>query len=142
MFCLFKVVAAALAASSLLVLAPKPQAAESEADPVESTSQDPCASGSAIGSIRCMSASWERAETELNAEYQLALRRLKVTASASIQQKFLESQRQWVRYRDAHCTFEADAEVEGNAWNSFHRANCKAERATARAQYLRKVWAD
>jgi uncharacterized protein YecT (DUF1311 family) len=140
--CLPKVAAVALVAWPLLALPPNAYATGSETDTADSTSQDPCTSGSAIGSMRCMSASWERAEAELNAEHQLALRRLKGSASASIQQKFVESQRHWIRYREAHCTFEAAAEVEGNAWNAFHSANCKAEQATTRAQYLRKVWVD
>lgn len=132
-----------LAFSALPALSVEPRVAGSEAEePVEFRPEDPCTSGSAIGSITCMSASWERAEAALNTEYQAALRRLNATASPSVQQKFVESQRQWVRYRDAHCTFEAAAQVEGNSWNSFYRASCKAEQAEIRTQYIHKVGVD
>jgi uncharacterized protein YecT (DUF1311 family) len=81
---------------------------------------------------------WEKSEQELNAAYRELRNKLRTSELQHLEPRLIEAQRAWVKFREAHCAFEATMQVEGNSWTSFYEGSCKAEEAEQRTLYLRK----
>ena len=101
--------------------------------------QDPCESGSAFGSIQCMKPSWDSSEKSLNRAYAAARSKLRAAKIEGLEEKLLQAQREWIKFREAHCRFNAAMQVEGNTWNSFWLMDCMAAQADLRAEYLKSL---
>jgi uncharacterized protein YecT (DUF1311 family) len=100
---------------------------------------DPCAGGSANDAIRCSAGSWGKSEQELNTAYRELRTRLRKDQFQHLEPRLIQAQREWLKFRDLHCSFSAAVEVESNSWNSYWEQSCKASEAQARTQYLRSV---
>lgn len=84
-------------------------------------------------------AEWERraADAELNQAYG----QLRARLDAKRQQALLEAQRAWIRYRDAHCAYEASAN-EGGSLEPYTRGICLARVSRGRTAELRQALRD
>jgi uncharacterized protein YecT (DUF1311 family) len=99
----------------------------------------PCEWSTPSEANRCASAQLERDERALNEAYVALRARLRTSDDKSLEESLVRAQRIWVKYREAHCEFDADVQVVGNPWNSYHRAVCLSGEAQARTEYLKRV---
>lgn len=96
----------------------------------------PCEGVSADDAMRCSAPTWQAAEAELNTNYQSLRRKLKDSGLQHLEPQLVRAQRDWVKYRQSHCGFDAAIQVEGNSWTSYYLGACMASEASSRAQHL------
>ena len=80
---------------------------------------------------QCAAQQHAAADTELNALYQLISMRLK--GQPDRKKLLVETQRAWIAFRDAECTFSASG-VEGGSLFPLVYSNCTTDLTKARVQ--------
>jgi len=98
-----------------------------------SSSGDPCDSPAAVDQRSCLNRSIVQNDADLNRTYQELLAQSRKSGGPELEQRFRETQRNWVNQRDAECR---DA-GEGALWAKA-RARCLANRSEARTAELRR----
>ncbi|TKT80367.1 lysozyme inhibitor LprI family protein [Aquamicrobium sp. LC103] len=79
----------------------------------------------------CANKAFKTADTQLNADYKEIEKRLADDADAK--KLLVASQRAWVAYRDAECTFQSSGVDGGSVYPMIH-ANCLATLTAARVE--------
>lgn len=105
---------------------------------------DPCTSPSAASQRRCLRVRLAAYDARLNRVYGRYIARLRSAPAsrgggAPALRKLRESERAWVKYRDAMCARKL-AGKEGKLWAPA-RAECLGKYATERAQLLERMLA-
>jgi uncharacterized protein YecT (DUF1311 family) len=111
-----------------------PTTVSTELSPASRTSSgDPCDSPAAVDQRSCLNRSIVQNDAELNRTYQELLAQSRKSGGAELEQRFRETQRNWINQRDAECR---DA-GQGALW-ARARARCLANRSEARSAELRR----
>ncbi len=122
--CLLKL----LFASSLLALAPAVLAADRPRN---------CESPEAGADlIACAAARHRAADASLNRVYRQLVSVLKQRREPELEQRLRVSQRDWLRFRQSHCEFEATYEGAGGSYVSAKLDECLTETSVGRTTYL------
>lgn len=107
--------------------------------------EDPCTvkGGGAMAANMCQQKDLDLADKNLNIEYQKAITRIKEEQKyigRNLEEKFRESQRAWLKYRDSHCEFEGESTGAEGGWSGIHISNCVLEMNKERTEYFTKVF--
>src|SRR5688500_14755168 len=97
------------------------------------SSGNPCDSPVAVDQRTCLNRSIVQNDAELNRTYQELLAQSRKSGGAELEQRFRETQRNWVNQRDAACRDVG----EGALW-ARARARCLASSSDARTAELRR----
>ena len=109
-----------------------------------------CATAAPLeGQLRRRGCGDERTQTEMNrcadweyratdAELNQVYGQLRARLDPKRQQALTGAQRAWIRYRDAHCSYEASAN-EGGSLEPFTRSTCLARVTRGRTAELRQA---
>ncbi len=98
-----------------------------------SSSRDPCNSPAAVDQRSCLNRSIVQNDADLNRTYQDLLAQSRKSGGPELEQRFRDSQREWVNQRDAECRGSG----EGSLW-ARARARCLAEMSDRRTAELRR----
>jgi uncharacterized protein YecT (DUF1311 family) len=98
-----------------------------------SSSGDPCDSPAAVDQRSCLNRSIVRNDAELNQTYQELIAQSRKSGGAELEQRFRDTQRNWVNQRDAECRDVG----QGALWAKA-RARCLASRSETRTAELRR----
>ena len=97
------------------------------------SSGDPCDSPAAVDQRSCLNRSIVQNDADLNRAYQDLLAQSRKSGGPELEQRFRQSQRDWVNQRDAECRGSG----EGALW-ARERARCLAAQSDRRAAELRR----
>ena len=97
------------------------------------SSGDPCDSPAPVDQRSCLNRSIVQNDADLNRTYQDLLAQARKSGGADLEQRFRQSQRDWVNQRDIECRGAGD----GALW-ARERARCLAGRSTSRAAELQR----
>jgi uncharacterized protein YecT (DUF1311 family) len=98
-----------------------------------STSGDPCDSPAAADQRSCLNRSIVQNDADLNRTYQDLIAQSRKSGGAELEERFRQSQREWVNQRDAGCRGSG----EGALW-ARARARCLADYSEKRTAELRR----
>ncbi len=110
-----------------------PTTVPTELSPAGSSSGDPCDSPAAVDQRSCLNRSIVQNDAELNRTYQDLLAQSRKSGGPELEQRFRQSQRDWVNQRDAECRGSG----EGALW-ARARARCLADQSERRTAELRR----
>lgn len=110
-----------------------PTTVSTELSPASGSSGDPCDSPAAADQRSCLNRAIVQNDAELNRTYQDLLAQSRKSGGPELEQRFRQSQRDWVNQRDADCRGAG----EGALW-ARERARCLAEQSDRRAAELRR----
>jgi uncharacterized protein YecT (DUF1311 family) len=113
--------------------APGPTTLPTELSPASGFSGDPCDSPAAVDQRSCLNRAIAQNDAELNRTYQDLLAQSRKSGGPELEQRFRQSQRDWVNQRDAECRGSG----EGALW-ARARARCLGEQSDRRAAELRR----
>jgi uncharacterized protein YecT (DUF1311 family) len=99
-------------------------------------SRDPCNSPAAVDQRSCLNRSIASNDTDLNQTYQELLAQARKSGGSELEDRFQQSQRDWINQRDADCTAQTPND-NGKLWAKA-RARCLADRSTTRTAELQK----
>jgi uncharacterized protein YecT (DUF1311 family) len=105
-----------------------------DADPLETACYDRDPSQQALN--RCAGDAFERADQALNAQWKEVLDTY--GESAETKKLLLDSQRAWLKYRDAHCELAASDSVGGSMWPMLN-SGCLASMTRKRTRELKEL---
>jgi uncharacterized protein YecT (DUF1311 family) len=89
------------------------------------TLQDPCNTGSGLGSAICTERSLKIADTELNRLYKIVLAKVEPDGEErKPRTAFIKMQRTWILWRDSICNYEQQANSGSGSWQATARNNC------------------
>jgi uncharacterized protein YecT (DUF1311 family) len=108
----------------------------SPANGLQRVSRDPCNSTAAVDQRSCLNRSIATNDADLNQTYQELLAQARKSGGSELEDRFQQSQREWVNQRDADCTAQTPSE-NGKLWAKA-RARCLADRSTTRTAELQK----
>jgi uncharacterized protein YecT (DUF1311 family) len=97
------------------------------------SSGDPCDSPAAVDQRSCLNRSIVQNDADLNRTYQDLIAQSRKSGGPELEQRFRQSQRDWVNQRDAECRGAG----EGALW-ARARARCLAEHSDRRTAELRR----
>jgi uncharacterized protein YecT (DUF1311 family) len=110
-----------------------PTTVPNELSPSGASSRDPCGSPAAADQRSCLNRSIVQNDADLNRTYQDLLAQSRKSGGPELEQRFRDSQREWVNQRDAECRGAG----EGSLW-ARARARCLAEHSERRTAELRR----
>lgn len=114
--------------------APKPTTVSTDFSPAAgSSSGDPCDSPASVDQRSCLNRSIVQNDAGLNRTYQDLLEQSRKSGGPELEQRFRQSQRDWVIQRDADCRGVG----EGALW-ARARARCLANQSEQRTAELRR----
>ena len=97
------------------------------------SSGDPCDSPAPVDQRSCLNRSIVQNDADLNRTYQDLLAQARKSGGTDLEQRFRQSQRDWVNQRDIECRGSGD----GALW-ARERARCLAGHSTSRAAELQR----
>lgn len=108
-------------------------------------SEDPCTAenGGAMAAGLCIGSKLKDADEELNVTYKAAIQRIQEEdkfLKCNLEEEFRISQRAWLKYRDAHCSFEGESTGAVGGWSGIHISECILDMTKQRTEYLKKVF--
>jgi uncharacterized protein YecT (DUF1311 family) len=98
--------------------------------------RDPCNSTAAVDQRSCLNRSIVANDADLNRTYQELLEQAQKSGGAELQDRFQQSQREWVNQRDSDCTAQTPSE-NGKLWAKA-RASCLADHSAKRTAELHR----
>lgn len=98
-----------------------------------SGSGDPCDSPAAVDQRSCLNRAIVQNDTDLNRTYQELIAQSRKSGGPDLEQRFRDSQREWVNQREAECRGTG----EGAFW-ARARARCLADHSTKRTAELKR----
>src|SRR5258706_15760017 len=108
----------------------------SPATGLQRASRDPCNSPSAVDQRSCLNRSIATNDSDLNRTYQELLDQARKSGGSELEDRFQQSQRDWVNQRDSDCTAQTPSD-SGKLWAKA-RARCLADRSATRTAELQK----
>lgn len=108
----------------------------SPATGLQRASRDPCNSPAAVDQRSCLNRSIATNDADLNRTYQELLDQARKSGGSELEDRFRQSQRDWVNRRDADCTAQTPSD-NGKLWAKA-RARCLADRSATRTAELQK----
>jgi len=99
-------------------------------------SGNPCNSPAAADQRTCLNRSIATNDADLNRTYQELLDQARKSGGSELEDRFQQSQRDWVNQRDSDCTAQTPSE-SGKLWAKA-RARCLADRSATRTAELQK----
>ena len=100
------------------------------------SSGDPCDSPATIDQRYCLNRSISTNDADLNSTYQDLLAQARKSGGSDLEDRFRQSQRDWVNKRDSDCT--AQTPSQGNRLWARDRARCFADYSSRRTAELRQ----
>ncbi len=100
------------------------------------SSGDPCDSPTTIDQRYCLNRSIVSNDADLNSTYQDLLAQARKSGGSDLEDRFRQSQRDWVNKRDSDCT--AQTPSQGNRLWARDRARCFADYSSRRTAELRQ----
>jgi len=100
------------------------------------TPKDPCDSPSLTDQRYCLNRSIVANDAELNHTYQALIDQAHKSGGSDLEERFRQSQRDWINQRDSDCTAQAASE-DGKLW-ARARARCFASYSTKRTAELNR----
>jgi uncharacterized protein YecT (DUF1311 family) len=120
--------------------APKPTTVPLELSPANSlatrSTRDPCDSPSLTDQRNCLNRSIVENDADLNRTYRELISQARKSGGSDLEEKFRQSQREWVDQRDADCASQAQS-ADGKLW-ARARAICLAEYSSRRTAELQR----
>jgi uncharacterized protein YecT (DUF1311 family) len=86
--------------------------------------------------VACAAARHKVADAKLNSAYKQLRGALKKQDESALDERLRVSQRDWLRFQQSHCEFEATYEGAGSSFVSAKLGDCMAETTTDRTKYL------
>jgi uncharacterized protein YecT (DUF1311 family) len=108
----------------------------SPASGLQRASRDPCNSPAAADQRSCLNRSIAANDADLNRTYQELLAQARKSGGSELEDRFQQSQREWINQRDADCTAQTPSE-SGKLWAKA-RARCLADRSATRTAELQR----
>jgi uncharacterized protein YecT (DUF1311 family) len=108
----------------------------SPATGLQRASRDPCNSPAAVDQRSCLNRSIATNDADLNRTYQELLDQARKSGGSELEDRFQQSQRDWVNQRDSDCTAQTPSD-SGKLWAKA-RARCLADRSATRTAELQK----
>ena len=108
----------------------------SPATGLQRASRDPCNSPAAVDQRSCLNRSISTNDADLNRTYQELLDQARKSGGSELEDRFQQSQRDWVNQRDSDCTAQTPSD-SGKLWAKA-RARCLADRSATRTAELQK----
>jgi len=108
----------------------------SPANSVSTRSSDPCESTSTTDQRYCLNRSIVANDADLNRTYQDLLEQARKSGGSDLEDRFRQSQREWVNRRDAECRSQAPVE-NGKLW-AVPLGRCLADYSARRTAELRQ----
>ena len=99
-------------------------------------SRDPCESAVAVDQRSCLNRAIASDDADLNRTYQELLAQAQKSGGAELQDRFQQSQREWINQRDADCTAQTPS-ANGKLW-ARARARCLAGYSEKRTSELQR----
>ena len=125
--------ASALALSCAAVCAAQQQQQQQPTQADEQEEEDPCPGSRTQAELNlCASRAFQKADAELNKLYQQLLK----DAGAGERAKLRAAQLAWIKFRDAHCEYEAFGNTGGSIYPMVY-GFCLAEVTEERAKQFR-----
>ncbi len=100
------------------------------------SSGDPCESPSTTDQRYCLNRSIVANDADLNRTYQDLLAQARKSGGSDLEDRFRQSQRDWVNKRDMDCISQAPS-ADGQLW-ARNRARCLADYSARRTEELRR----
>jgi uncharacterized protein YecT (DUF1311 family) len=100
------------------------------------SSGDPCDSPATIDQRYCLNRSIASNDADLNSTYQDLLAQARKSGGSDLEDRFRQSQRDWVNKRDSDCTSQAP--TQGNRLWARDRARCFSDYSSRRTAELRQ----
>lgn len=104
-----------------------------ERSPARSSSGDPCDSPDPVDQRSCLNRSIVANDADLNRTYQELIEQSRKSGGADLEDRFRQSQREWINERDAGCTSRGT----GKLW-ARERARCLADYSAKRTTELQR----
>ena len=108
----------------------------SPASGLQRASRDPCNSPAAVDQRSCLNRAIATNDADLNGTYQELLAQARKSGGSELEDRFQQSQRDWINQRDTDCTAQTQAE-NGKLWAKA-RARCLADYSTKRTAELQR----
>jgi uncharacterized protein YecT (DUF1311 family) len=108
----------------------------SPATGLQRASGNPCNSPAAADQRSCLNRSIATNDADLNRTYQELLDQARKSGGSELEDRFQQSQRDWVNQRDSDCTAQTPTDA-GKLWAKA-RARCLADRSATRTAELQK----
>jgi uncharacterized protein YecT (DUF1311 family) len=108
----------------------------SPATGLQRASRDPCNSPALVDQRSCLNRSIATNDADLNQTYQELLAQARKSGGSELEDRFQQSQRDWVNQRDTDCTAQTPSD-SGKLWAKA-RARCLADRSATRTAELQK----
>lgn len=86
--------------------------------------------------IDCAAARHKAADAKLNSVYKQLVGALKKQGESALEERLRTSQRDWLRFQQSHCEWEATYEGAGGSLVSAKLGECMAQTAASRTTYL------
>ena len=99
-------------------------------------SRDPCNSTTPVDQRSCLNRSIAANDADLNRTYQELLAQARKSGGSDLEDRFQQSQRDWINQRDADCTAQTQSE-NGKLWAKA-RARCLADYSAKRTAELQR----
>jgi uncharacterized protein YecT (DUF1311 family) len=99
-------------------------------------SRDPCESPVAVDQRSCLNRSIASDDADLNRTYQELLAQAQKSGGSELQDRFQQSQREWITQRDTECTAQTPS-ANGKLWAKA-RARCLADYSAKRTAELQR----
>jgi uncharacterized protein YecT (DUF1311 family) len=100
------------------------------------SSGDPCDSRAGVDQRSCLNRSIAQNDTDLNRTYQDLLSQARKSGGSELEERFRQSQREWVNTRDDDCRAQTRSQ-EGTLW-ARGRAKCLADYSARRTAELQR----
>jgi len=92
-----------------------------------------------VDMVACAGARRAAADTKLNVVYSQLRHSLRKHGEAALEKNLQIAQRDWLKFQNSHCEFEATYEGAGGSFVSAKWGDCMAETAVARTKYLEEL---
>lgn len=100
------------------------------------SSRDPCDSPTAVDQRSCLNRSIAAGDVDLNRTYQELLAQARKSGGSELEDRFQQSQRDWINQRDGDCTTQTPSQ-NGKLW-ARARARCLADYSAKRTSELQR----
>ena|SRR5437762_7424389 len=100
------------------------------------TPRDPCESPDLTSQRYCLNRSISSNDADLNRTYQDLISQAHKSGGSDLEDRFQQSQREWINQRDAECTSQTQSQ-EGKLWAKA-RAKCLADYSARRTAELQR----
>ena len=108
----------------------------SPASGLQRSSRDPCNSPAPVDQRSCLNRSIATNDVDLNRTYQELLAQARKSGGSDLEDRFQQSERDWINQRDADCTAQTQSE-NGKLWAKA-RARCLADYSAKRTAELQR----